>query len=191
MSIIDDVQDKNKITFKCKHCDNDDIRYMQFFSLNKQSPQYANHIYRQNWDYETTPKVPIGIHIKCAKCGKDTFIIPNFYQGTMWGTDIPEQCIVNITYEKPQFSSKKYIINKYGQLDIVVQTINNEIISIINQKIVIDDGTITYITQDKYETLMKNGLPTVQLEINDITNNDIVLNNSNNVQKQEIKNNRK
>lgn len=165
MSIIEDVQDKDKIIFKCKHCDNDDIRYMQFFSLNKQSPQYANHIYRQNWDYETTPKVPIGIHIKCAKCGKDTFIIPNFYQGTMWGTDIPEQCIVNITYEKPQFSSKKYIINKEGKLDVVVQTINNEIISILNQNLVIDDGTITYITETKYETLVKNGLPTVQTEI--------------------------
>lgn len=166
MSIIDDVQqDKNKVVFKCKHCDNDDIRYMQFFSVNRQSPQYANSMYRQNWDYETTPKVPIGIHIRCAKCGKDTLIIPDSYQGTMWSNEIPEQCIVNIKYEKPQFSSKKYIVNGEGYLDIVVQTINNEIISVINQETIKDNDSVTYITQEKYETLYNMGLPTVKPKI--------------------------
>lgn len=173
MSIIDDVQDKNKITFKCKHCDNDDIRYMQFFSLNKQSPQYANHMYRQNWDYETTPKVPIGIHIRCAKCGKDTFIIPDYYQGTMWGMDIPEQCIVNITYEKPPFSSKKYIINGEGKLDVVVYTISNEIFSLISQKLIVDDGNITYIKPEKYHQLVAMGLPTVEAPKMDIPKQEI------------------
>ena len=158
---IEEQTKEDKIIFKCKHCENDDIRYMQFYSLNKQSPQYANHIYRQNFDYETMPKVPIGIHIRCAKCSKDTFIIPNSYQGTMWGFDIPQQCIVNIVYEKPKFSAKKYIINSDGCLDIVVQTIDNETISVLNQETIIDSQNITEITKEKYQTLSSLGLPTV------------------------------
>lgn len=153
--------DVNKIVFKCKHCDNDDMRYMKFASLNKQSPQYQNHIYRQNWDYETTPKVPVGIHIRCAKCGKDTFIIPDAYNGTEWGNDIPEQCIVAVKYEKPQFSAIQYIMNGEGYLDKVVLTANNEMISLLTQQEIADKEGISVIGKKQYELLLSRGLQEV------------------------------
>lgn len=157
--------DNNKIVFKCKHCDNDDIRYMKFASLNKQSPQYQNHIYRQNWDYETTPKVPVGIHIRCAKCGKDTFIIPDSYNGTEWGNDIPEQCIVAVKYEKPQFSAIQYIMNGEGYLDKVVLTANNEMISLLTQQEVSDKEGISVIGKKQYELLLSRGLQEVTTKL--------------------------
>lgn len=152
----------DKIVFKCKHCDNDDIRYMKFASLNKQSPQYQNHIYKQNWDYETTPKVPIGIHIRCAKCGKDTFIIPDMYAGTEWGVDIPEQCIVQVKYEKPQFSAIQYVMNSDGYLDKVVLTANNEMISLITQEEVKDKEGLSVIGKKQYDLLLQRGLSEVK-----------------------------
>lgn len=150
-----------KIVFKCKHCDNDDIRYMKFSSLNKQSPQYQNSIYKQNWDYETSPKIPIGIHVRCAKCGKDTFIIPDIYTGTEWGTDIPEQCVVQVKYEKPQFSAIQYIMNADGYLDKVVLTANNEMISLITQEEIKDKDGLSVIGKKQYDLLLQRGLQEV------------------------------
>ena len=154
--------EKGKIIFKCKHCDNDDLRYMKFASLNKQSPQYQNHVYRQNWDYETTPKVPVGIHIKCAKCGKDTFIIPDSYVGTEWGNDIPQQCIVTVRYEKPQISAIHYVMNDEGYLDRIVITANNEKMSMITEDIISDDVQLSVIGKKQYELLLSRGLTEVK-----------------------------
>lgn len=151
----------SKIVFRCKHCDNDDLRYMKFMSLNKQSPQYQNHMYRQNWDYETTPKVPVGIHIRCAKCGKDTFIIPDMYGATEWGNDIPEQCIIIVKYEKPQFSAIQYVMTDDGYLDRVVITSNNEKISLVTEKVVDDNTSLSVIGKKQYEILLSRGLQEV------------------------------
>lgn len=159
------MEDVNKIIFKCKHCDNDDLRYMKFASLNKQSPQYQNHIYRQNWDYETTPKVPVGIHIRCAKCGKDTFIMPDMYSGTEWGTDIPEQCIIAVKYEKPQFSAIQYVMTDDGYLDRIVITANNEKISLVTEKLVDDNVQLSVIGKKQYELLLSRGLKEVGTDI--------------------------
>lgn len=159
------MEDVNKIIFKCKHCDNDDLRYMKFASLNKQSPQYQNHIYRQNWDYETTPKVPVGIHIRCAKCGKDTFIMPDTYLGTEWGTDIPEQCVIAVKYEKPQFSAIQYVMTDDGYLDRIVITANNEKISLVTEKLVDDNVQLSVIGKKQYELLLSRGLKEVGTDI--------------------------
>ncbi len=153
--------EKEKIVFKCKHCDNNDLRYMQFFSLNKQSPQYANSIYKQNWDYETTPKIPVGIHIKCAKCGKDTIIMPDMYSATPWTNDIPKQCLVNVKYEKPQFSAIQYVMNDEGYLDKIVITANNQKVSMITEKVLDDDSQISVIGKKQYDLLLSRGLQEV------------------------------
>lgn len=156
-----DNNEEGKITFKCKHCDNDDIRYMKFYSLNKQSPQWQNHMYKNNWDYETTPKIPIGIHIRCAKCGKDTIIIPDSYLGTEWSKDIPEQCIVNVKYEKPFVSAVQYVMNADGYLDKVVLTANNDMISLITQEVITDKEGLSAIGKKQYDLLLSRGLQEV------------------------------
>ena len=184
--MIDD--EVNKIVFKCKHCDNDDIRYMKFSSLNKQSPQYSNHIYKNNWDYETTPKIPVGIHIKCAKCGKDTFIIPDMYNGTEWGNDIPDQCIVNVKYEKPQFSAIQYVMNGEGYLDKVVLTANNEMISLITQQEVADREGMSVIGKKQYDLLLTRGLQEVSISKPSISQpQQTMIKNDNINQNQEMK----
>lgn len=160
--MLDNVQDKNKVILKCKHCENDDLRYMTFNSVNRQSPQYANHMFKQNWDYETTPKVPMGIHIRCAKCGKDTFIIPDSYGYVEWGNDIPEQCIVQVKYEKPQFSAIQYVMNIDGYLDKVVVTANNDMISLITQEEIKDKDGLSVIGKKQYDLLLQRGLQEVK-----------------------------
>lgn len=154
--------ENEKIVFKCKHCENDDLRYMQFFSLNKQSPQYMNSIYKQNWDYETTPKIPIGIHIKCAKCGKDTIIIPDMYSATQWTNDIPKQCLVSVKYEKPQFSAIQYVMNDEGYLDKIVITANNQKVSMITEKVLDDESQVSVIGKKQYDLLLSRGLQEVR-----------------------------
>lgn len=160
---------EGKIVFKCKHCDNDDLRHMQFYSLNKQSPQYANHIYKQNWDYETTPKIPVGIHIKCAKCGKDTIILPDVYSATEWSNDIPKQCLVSVKYERPAFSAIQYIMNDDGYLDKIVITANNQKVSMITEKVLDDDAQVSVIGKKQYELLLSRGLQEVKKEIEIVT----------------------
>ena len=178
--IIDDSL--GKITFQCKHCGNDDLRYMQFASLNNQSPQYKNNLYRQNWDYETTPKIPIGIHIKCAKCGKDTFIIPNYYGGTEWGNDIPQQCMTHVQFQQPEYSDIKYIINPDGFLDRIVVTSQNKYISMITEEVLPDGINNLIIDKAQYETLLGRGLKEVTKVTNNNDNIIIQPENKNNVE---------
>lgn len=147
-----------KVSFKCKHCDNDDLRYFQFNSLNYQSEKYRDSPYRNTWDYECTPKKPIGIHIKCAKCGKDTLIIPNEYNGTNWGNDIPQQCIMNVQFQKPPFSAIQYVITDDGYLDKLVVTSNNEIISLLTQTPIDTSIGFNQIGKNQYEILLSKGL---------------------------------
>lgn len=179
--MLDNTQDKNKVIFKCKHCENDDLRYMTFNSLNRQSPQYVNHMYKQNWDYETTPKVPMGIHIRCAKCGKDTFIIPDSYGYVDWGSDIPEQCIVQVKYEKPQFSAIQYVMNTDGYLDKVVVTSNNDMISLITQEEIKDKDGLSVIGKKQYDLLLQRGLQEVKqnVSVQAEVKNELKYNNNN------------
>ncbi|MGL6101313.1 MAG: hypothetical protein ACRC0G_17040 [Fusobacteriaceae bacterium] len=154
-----------RILFKCKHCDNDDMRYFVFHSLEYQSDAVKNSPYRQNWNRETSPKIPIGFHLLCAKCNKDTFIIPNDYQPTTWGNDVPQQCIVNVMFEKPQFSSISYVLTEDGFLDQVVTTANNEMLSMITKEMIGEPVNFNTLGKTQYELLLKRGLKEVSTKI--------------------------
>lgn len=180
---------EDKVLFKCKHCENDDMKHFIFHSLETQSDHYKNHPYRQNWDRETTPKVPIGFHLRCGKCGKDTFYVIDNYQPTLWGNDIPQQCLVNVKFEKPAFSAINYILTENGFLDQIVVTANNDKISLITKKQVDDSMKFSVIGKAQYELLLSRGLKEVgdeivvpQKEVNPIeekTNNNLHNNNNN------------
>lgn len=179
---------EDKVLFKCKHCENDDMKHFIFHSLETQSDHYKNHPYRQNWDRETTPKIPIGFHIRCGKCGKDTFYVIDNYQPTLWGNDIPQQCLVNVKFEKPAFSAINYILTESGFLDQIVVTANNDKISLITKKQVDDSMKFSVIGKAQYELLLSRGLKEVgddilpQKEVNPIeekTNNNLHNNNNN------------
>lgn len=149
---------EDKVMFKCKHCENDDMKHFVFYSLETQSDTYKNHPYRQNWDRETTPKIPIGFHIRCAKCNKDTFYVVDSYQPTLWGNDIPQQCLVNVKFEKPAFSAINYILTDDGFLDQIVLTANNDKISLITKKQIDDSMKFSVIGKSQYELLLSRGL---------------------------------
>lgn len=153
---------EDKVMFKCKHCENDDMKHFVFYSLETQSDTYKNHPYKQNWDRETTPKIPLGFHVRCAKCNKDTFFIPSDYQPTMWGNDVPQSCIVNVKFEKPPFSAINYVLTEEGFLDQVVLTSNNEKLSMITKKIINDSNKFSVIGKSQYELLLKRGLKEVE-----------------------------
>lgn len=187
------LKDEKKLAFKCSHCENDDMRHFIFYSLEYQSEQFMNSPYKQNWNRETTPKVPVGIHIRCAKCNKDTFIIPDSYQPTMWGSDIPQQCIVNVKYEKPAFSAVQYILTEDGYLDQVVVTANNEMLSLVTKTNIEEKTKFSVIGKSQYELLLGRGLkevgsltePVAEDEKKPIDTNHVKTNNNDN------KNNRK
>lgn len=155
------LKDDKKLVFKCSHCENDDMRHFVFYSLEYQSEQFMNSPYKQNWNRETTPKIPVGVHIRCAKCNKDTFIIPDSYQPTMWGNDIPQQCIVNVKYEKPAFSAVQYILTEDGYLDQVVVTANNEMLSLVTKTNIEEKTKFSVIGKSQYELLLSRGLKEV------------------------------
>lgn len=150
-----------KILFKCKHCENDDMKYFVFHSLEFQSDQFKNSPYRQNWNRETTPKIPIGFHVRCAKCNKDTFFVPSTYDPTSWGSDIPQQCLVNIKFEKPAFSAISYVLTEDGYLDQIVLTANNERLSMLSKTIVDSSAKISVIGKPQYDLLLSRGLKEV------------------------------
>lgn len=189
----ENLKDDKKLIFKCSHCENDDMRHFVFYSLEYQSEQFMNSPYKQNWNRETTPKVPVGIHIRCAKCNKDTFIIPDSYQPTMWGNDIPQQCIVNVKYEKPAFSAVQYILTEDGYLDQVVVTANNEMLSLVTKTNIEEKTKFSVIGKSQYELLLGRGLkevgsviePIVEEEKKPVDTNHVKTNNNDN------KNNRK
>lgn len=169
-----------KILFKCKHCENDDMKYFVFHSLEFQSDQFKNSPYRQNWNRETTPKVPIGFHVRCAKCNKDTFFVPNEYNPTSWGNDIPQQCLVNVKFEKPAFSAISYVLTEDGFLDQIVLTANNERLSMLSKSIVDSSAKLSVIGKTQYDLLLSRGLREVG-SVGPIVQEDVVQqqNNSN------------
>lgn len=167
---------ENKMLFKCKHCENDDLRYFNFQSLEFQSDNVKNSPYKQNWTRETAPKIPVGLHIRCAKCNKDTFMIPDSYQPTMWGEDIPKQCIVNIKFEKPQYSAVVYALMGDGFLDQIVLTVNNERFSVLTKTVLPNEVTYSIIDKKQYDILIARGLkevgytePVAEIKLPDMT----------------------
>lgn len=150
-----------KVIFQCKHCGNDDIRYMKFDSVNHHTQQNQNNLFQQYFNYETTPKIPVGIHFRCAKCNKDTFIIPDSYGYVDWTQDIPIQCITRVQFEQPKYSSIKYIINANGFLDKVVLTSQNQYVSIITEEVLVENSNDVEINEEKYNILLKQGLKEV------------------------------
>lgn len=154
-------ENNEKVLFKCKHCDNDDMKYFVFHSLEFQSEQFKNSPYKQNWNRETTPKIPIGFHIRCAKCNKDTFYVPNEFNPTAWGSDIPQQCLVNVKFEKPAFSAISYVLTEDGFLDQIVLTANNEKLSMLNKSIISDSVKVSVIGKSQYDLLLAKGLKEV------------------------------
>lgn len=159
------------MNFKCIHCENDDLKYFKFNSLNYQSEHWKRMPYQPSKDYESTPKIPIGIHIRCSKCDKDSFYIPENYGFTEWGTDIPSQCIVNVKQEVPEFSAIIYVLNADGMLDKLVKTSEGQILSIITQNVILDISDFTIITKRQYESLLTKGLLEVKNEPRTIISN--------------------
>lgn len=175
-------ENTEKILFKCKHCENDDMKYFVFHSLEFQSEQFKNSPYRQNWNRETTPKIPIGFHVRCAKCNKDTFFVPNEYNPTSWGNDIPQQCLVNVKFEKPAFSAISYVLTEDGFLDQIVLTANNERLSMLSKTIIDNSAKLSVIGKPQYDLLLSRGLKEVgyiEPQIQIIQEENIQPNNSN------------
>lgn len=185
-------ENTEKILFKCKHCENDDMKYFVFHSLEFQSEQFKNSPYRQNWNRETTPKVPIGFHVRCAKCNKDTFFVPNEYNPTLWGNDIPQQCLVNLKFEKPAFSAISYVLTEDGFLDQIVLTANNERLSMLSKSIIDNSAKISVIGKTQYDLLLSRGLKEVgYIEAQASYNQDETVQNTNSSKNNFIKNDNK
>lgn len=153
--MIDDTS--GKIIFKCKHCDNDDLRYMKLSNVFINSPQYANQMYRDAWGNRGAIQ-SIGVHIECAKCNKDTFIIPDLFSSIEWGNDIPEQCVTQVKFEKPKYLAIKYVMTEDGYLDRVVETSNGQFISMITEEVITDPSKISAIGKKQYDLLLSRGL---------------------------------
>ncbi|MGL6185554.1 MAG: hypothetical protein ACRC1T_09280 [Clostridium chrysemydis] len=188
-------ENTEKILFKCKHCENDDMKYFVFHSLEFQSDQFKNSPYRQNWNRETTPKIPIGFHVRCAKCNKDTFFVPNEYNPTPWGSDIPQQCLVNVKFEKPAFSAISYVLTEDGYLDQIVLTANNERLSMLSKTIVDSSAKLSIIGKPQYDLLLSRGLKEVgyvepQQQVQQIIQEENVQQNISNKNNNNNKNNK-
>lgn len=185
-------ENTEKVLFKCKHCENDDMKYFVFHSLEFQSEQFKNSPYRQNWNRETTPKVPIGFHVRCAKCNKDTFFVPSEYNPTLWGNDIPQQCLVNLKFEKPAFSAISYVLTEDGFLDQIVLTANNERLSMLSKSIIDNSAKLSVIGKAQYDLLLSRGLKEVgYIENQTVHNQDESVQNINSNKNNFIKNDNK
>lgn len=157
----------------CPHCGNDNINEMIFNSVDYMNPQNKQNPILNGYSYEWKPKIPIGFHFKCSKCGKDTFIIPeNGKYGTIeWGEDIPQQVIFTPVYKQPEFSATTFIMHneeiKGGHLDQVVTTNQNTILSLITREVITEDGSWKVIDKKMYELLKSKGIKEVGYESND------------------------
>lgn len=164
----------NKINkMACPHCGNDNINEMMFDSVDYINPQNKQNPFFNGYSYEWKPKIPIGFHFKCSKCGKDTFIIPENgkYGSIEWGDDIPIQTIFTPVFEQPKFSATTYIMyneeKNGGYLDQVVVTNQNLILSLLTRETLIDNGTWKIIDKKMYDLLKSKGFKEVGNEFND------------------------
>lgn len=160
--------------FGCPHCGNDNINEFVFNSVDFMNPQNKQNPILNGYSYEWKPKIPIGFHFKCSKCGKDTFIIPeNGKYGTIeWGEDIPQQVIFTPVYKQPEFSATTFIMyneeRKGGYLDQVVTTNQNTILSLITREVITEDGSWKIIDKKMYNLLKSKGFKEVGIyESND------------------------
>lgn len=127
--------EENKLIFKCKHCENDDLKSMIIKTIVQPNPEYKPFPYNSN-----IPQfLNVGLFVSCAKCDKDTvIIIDEFYKNQVQIdlNNIPEKALVHVKFEKPLFSAIKYILTDDLTLDKIVIDINNRPISMITQNIV-------------------------------------------------------
>ena len=154
---------------ECSHCHETNINYFQFGSLDSVRPQD-----RMNpmFTYEWMPKVPIGFYFKCAKCGKDTVVIPSNYGHREYSQDIPEQIIVRPVFQQPEFSITHYIMyDATGLLDQVVVTQNNTIISLNSKQEVINDGSWHEIPATMFNICKSKGFEEVGLNVQPTNDN--------------------
>lgn len=142
--------EENKIIFKCKHCENDDLKSMIIKTIVQPNPEYKPFPYNAN-----IPQfLNCGLFVSCAKCDKDTvIIIDEFYKNQVQIdlNNIPEKALIHVKFEKPLFSAIKYILTDDMTLDKIVIDINNRPISMITQNVV----NIPYreITGEQYKAL--------------------------------------
>lgn len=139
----------NKIIFKCKHCENDDLKTMVIKSIVQ-----PNQEYKPFYNANVPQFFNVGLFVSCAKCNKDTVVvIDEFYKDSVQINlnEVPEKALIHVKFEKPLFSAIKYILTDDMTLDRVVVDINNQLISMITQTIV----TIGYreITAEQYKAL--------------------------------------
>lgn len=153
--------EENKILFKCKHCDNDDMKHMIIKTVVQANPEYRP--FPNNAG--VSPTLNVGLHIDCAKCEKDTIIIIDelYRNNTELPQNVPNEVLVHVKFEKPMFSAIKYILTDDMTLDKVVVDINNQKISLITQKLV----TIGYkeITEEQYKALKNKMVEEVKTEV--------------------------
>ena len=151
---------EEKILFKCKHCDNDDMKHMIIKTVVQSNPEYRP--FPNNAG--VSPMLNVGLHIDCAKCNKDTIVIIDelYKNNTELPQNVPQEVLVHVKFEKPLFSAIKYILTDDMTLDKVVVDINNQIISLITQKVV----SIGYkeITEEQYKALKNKMVEEVKIE---------------------------
>lgn len=151
----------NKLSFKCRHCDNDDLKSMIIKPIVQPNPEYKPFPYNAN----VQPLLNLGLFVSCAKCDKDTVvIIDDFYNNSVQINlnEVPEKALLHVKFEKPLFSAIKYILTDDMTLDKVVVDINNQLISMITQTVV----TVGYreITAEQYKALKEKKIEEVKAQ---------------------------
>lgn len=125
--------EENKILFKCKHCENDDLKSMVINTIVQPNPEYRPFPYND----KIQPTLNVGLFVSCAKCEKDTVIIIDEFYKNLVQLDlnaVPEKALLHVKFEKPLFSAIKYVLTDNMELDKLVIDINNRPISMLTQE---------------------------------------------------------
>lgn len=173
-----------KLLFKCKHCENDDLKHMHIKPIVQPNPDY------KPFAFNTEQYINVGLLVGCAKCNKDTVVIIDDFHNNKVQIDmkeVPEQALIYVKFETPEFSAIKYILTDSMKLDQVVVDINNKIFSLITRKEV-KEG-YREISKAQYEALREKRIEEVKEEKNVVMHKEEILNtNSDNIpQKNEKK----
>ncbi|MGL4759261.1 MAG: hypothetical protein ACRCXZ_08040 [Patescibacteria group bacterium] len=148
-----------EIKFRCKHCENEDLKTMIIKTIVQPNPDYKPFPYQPN----TLQFLNLGLFLSCAKCDKDTVvIIDNFYNNQVQINlnDVPEKALMHVKFEKPMFSAIKYILKDDMTLDKVVVDVNNQLISMITQTFA--SGEYREITAEQYKALKEKKIEEVK-----------------------------
>ncbi|MGL5718582.1 MAG: hypothetical protein ACRCX2_36595 [Paraclostridium sp.] len=152
------------LTFKCKHCDNDDLKSMIIKPIVHPNPEYKPFPYNAN----AQQFLNTGLFVSCAKCDKDTVVvIDDFHNNAVQVnlSEVPEKALVHVKFQKPLYSAIKYILTDDMTLDKVVVDINNQLFSVITQSFV--SAEYREITPEQYKGLKEKKIEEVKPIIND------------------------